>query len=51
MDIKDLELRLNNFDPAVRKAALQEAKAAFENGAIEVTVFSLTTATAIHQAT
>jgi len=35
MDIKDLELRLNNFDPAVRKAALQEAKAGFENGAIE----------------
>ena len=34
MDIKDLELRLNNFDPAVRKAALLEAKAAFENGDI-----------------
>ena len=35
MDIKDLESRLNNFDPAVRKAALLEAKANFENGAIE----------------
>ena len=35
MDIKDLENRLNNFDPAVRKAALLEAKAGFESGAIE----------------
>ena len=34
MDIKDLESRLNNFDPAVRKNALLEAKAAFENGSI-----------------
>ena len=35
MAIEDLELRLNSFDPAVRKAALLEAKANFENGAIE----------------
>jgi len=35
MAIEDLELRLNSFDPAVRKAALLEAKADFENGAIE----------------
>ena len=35
MDIKDLELRLNDFDPAVRKAALLEAKAGFENNTIE----------------
>ena len=31
MDIKALEVRLNDFDPAVRKAALLEAKQAFEN--------------------
>ena len=35
MDIKNLEQRLNDFDPAVRKAALLEAKDGFENGAIE----------------
>ena len=34
MDIKALENRLNDFDPAVRKAALLEAKAGFESGAI-----------------
>ena len=35
MDIKALENRLNDFDPAVRKAALLEAKAAFEAGEIK----------------
>ena len=35
MDINALESRLNNFDPAVRKAALLEAKAAFESGDIK----------------
>ena len=35
MDIKDLENRLNSFDPAVRKAALLEAKTGFENKTIE----------------
>ena len=35
MDIKNLEARLNDFDPSVRKAALLEAEAAFENGTIE----------------
>ena len=35
MDIKDLENRLNSFDPAVRKSALLEAKAGFENNTIE----------------
>ena len=35
MDIKDLENRLNSFDPAVRKAALLEARAGFENKTIE----------------
>ena len=35
MDIKALEMRLNDFDPAVRKAALLEAKEGFESGAIE----------------
>ena len=35
MDIKNLEVRLNDFDPAVRKAALLEVKTAFENGLLE----------------
>ncbi len=35
MDIKNLEVRLNDFDPAVRKTALLEAKTAFESGAIK----------------
>ena len=35
MDIKDLENRLNSFDPAVRKSALLEAKTGFENNTIE----------------
>ena len=35
MDIKSLEIRLNDFDPAVRKAALLEAQAAFAAGEIK----------------
>ena len=35
MDIKALEKRLNDFDPAVRKTALLEAKAGFDSGVIE----------------
>ena len=34
MNIEALEKRLNDFDPAVRKAALLEAKAAFASGEI-----------------
>ncbi|MBR7145382.1 MAG: hypothetical protein IKD10_10620 [Lentisphaeria bacterium] len=35
MNIENLEQRLNDFDPAIRKAALLEAKTAFENKEIE----------------